>query len=257
MLDRASTLNGFSLKSRDGEIGNIKDFYFDDEHWAVRYLVASTGTWLAQRKVLISPYAVGPVSRAEQRIAVNLTRRQIEDSPSLDTDKPVSRQFETIYYEHYGWPMYWSGPFLWGASTSPAVRDADLMTPPAVPAPNGDPHLRSTNAVTGYHVKATDGEIGHIEDFLVDDETWAIRYLIVDTQNWWPGKRVLVSPQWIDRVSWFESKVFVTLDRSVVKQAPTYTHDTPVTREFEARLHEHYQRPGYWLDAPAATALAR
>jgi len=256
MLDRASTLNGFSLRSRDGEIGSVTDFYFDDEHWAVRYLVASTGSWLARRKVLISPYAVGAVSRSERRIAVDLTRKQIEDSPSLDSDKPVSRQFETTYHEHYGWPMYWRGPFMWGVDAS-IVRAPQQPTAPPEPVPEGDPHLRSIKDVTGHHVQATDGEIGHVEDFLVDDETWAIRYLIVDTQNWWPGKRTLVSPEWIERVSWAESKVFVNLDRAAVKQAPAYTHDTPVTREFEARLHQHYQRPGYWLDAHVATAPAR
>ena len=256
MLDSARTLNGFCLKSRDGELGHVTDFYFDDEHWAIRYLVANTGSWLARRKVLISPYAIGGVSRSERRIAGDLTRKQIEDSPSLDSDKPVSRQFETTYHEHYGWPMYWRGAFMWGVDASVVHAPQQRASPPG-PVPERDPHLRSIKDVTGHHVQATDGEIGHVEDFLVDDETWAVRYLIVDTQNWWPGKRVLVSPLWIERVSWADAKLFVNLDRTVIKQAPAYTHDTPLNCEFEGRLHQHYQRPGYWLDVPAAMAPAR
>jgi sporulation protein YlmC with PRC-barrel domain len=111
-----------------------------------------------------------------------------------------------------------------------------------------DPHLRSTHDVSGYHIQATDGEIGHVEDFIIDDETWAIRYLIVDTRNWWPGKRILVSPQWIERVSWNESKVFVNLSREAIKASPEYSIESVPTRDYEAGLHLHYDRLGYWID---------
>jgi PRC-barrel domain len=254
MWHSAKTLNGFTLQSRDGDIGSVRDFYFDDRYWAIRYLIADTGGWLAQRKVLISPYALGDVSDAERSVAVDLTRKQIEDSPSLNTDKPVSRQFEETYYSYFGWPTYWSGSYVWGAYPL-MVRDPQQWTEPVASEPTWDPHLRSTNDVSGHHVQATDAEIGHVVDFLLDDVTWTIRYFVIDTHNWWPGKKVLVSPEWISRVSWPESKVFVNLDREVVRRAPEYTPGTPLTREFESRLHEHYERPGYWVDDPSTKAL--
>ncbi|MEO8879073.1 MAG: PRC-barrel domain-containing protein [Gemmatimonadaceae bacterium] len=247
MLYSVSTLKGFTLRSRDGDIGHVKDLYFDDDHWTIRYLVANTGGWLAQRKVLISPYALGAVLSETGSVTVDLSRKQIEESPSLETDKPVSRQFEDIYHGHFGWPMYWSGPYIWGQY--PVIeRNPELWTKPAAPAPRSDSHLRSTNDVNGHHVHATDGEIGHVDDFILDDSTWAIRYLVVDTRNWWPGKKVLLSPEWIDRVSWEEREVFVDLDRNAIRDAPEYVSGTLLTREFETRLHEHYERPGYWLD---------
>jgi uncharacterized protein YrrD len=222
MLNKAKTLKGYKLNSRDGEMGKVKEFYFDDQHWTTRYLVADTGNWLTGRQVLISPYALVAVLADKQLITVDLTKQQIEDSPSLDSDKPVSRQFEEAYYGYYGWPMYWSGPYMWG-SYQHLVRDRNQWTVSTQGDKAWDPHLRSTHAVTGHHIQAADGEIGHVDDFIIDDETWAIRYLIIDTRNWWPGKKVLVSPQWIERVSWSESKVFVNLSRETIKQSPEYT----------------------------------
>ena len=107
--------------------------------------------------------------------------------------------------------------------------------------------MRSTHSVMGYHVQATDGEIGHVEDFVIDDETWTIRYLIVGTRNWWPGKKVLVAPQWIQRVSWSESKVFINLSRETIQQSPEYTEESLLTREYETILHRHYDRSVYWV----------
>ena len=253
MLDKAETLKGYKLDSLDGEIGRVKDFYFDDRHWAVRYLVADTGNWLTGRQVLISPYALAALSKEKQHIAINLTKKQIEDSPSLNSDKPVSRQFEEAYYGYYGWPMYWGGPYMWGYYPYPyIVRDRAKWREPAQGEKTWDPHLRSTHDVGGHHIQAADGEIGHVEDFIIDDDTWAIRYLVVDTRNWWPGRQVLVSPQWIERVSWGESKVFVNLSREVIKQSPEYTEESLPTRDYETTLHRHYNRQGYWSDVPAA-----
>ena len=251
MLSIAKTLKSYKLHGLDGEIGRVKEFYFDDRHWTIRYLVADTGNWLSDRQVLISPYALGAVNKEEQRIAIDLTKKQIEDSPSLSSDKPVSRQFEEGYVEYYGWPVYWSGPYAWGPSPY-MVRDPKKRREPTHGEKAWDPHLRSTHDVGGHHIQAADGEIGHVEDFMIDDETWAIRYLIVDTRNWWPGKKVLVSPQWIERVSWSESKVFVNLSRETIKQSPEYTDDSLLTRDYETQLHRHYNRKGYWADKPAA-----
>jgi len=251
MLNKARTLKGYKLDSLDGEIGNVKEFYFDDQHWAIRYLVADTGNWLTGRQVLISPYALGAVSTEEQHIAIDLTKKQIEDSPSWASDKPVSRQFEEAYYGYYGWPMYWTGPYMWG-SYPYIVRDPEKWRESIQGEKGWDPHLRSTHDVTGHHIQATDGAIGHVEDFVIDDETWAIRYLIIDTENWWPGKKVLISPLWIERVSWSEAKVFINLTGETIKQSPEYTEESLPTRDYETALYRHYNRQGYWVDEPAA-----
>ena len=247
MLSKAKTLTDYKLESLDGEIGKVKEFYFDDRHWTIRYLVADTGNWLAGRQVLISPYALKSVIKSEKHLSVDLTKKQIKDSPSLNSDKPVSSQFEESYYEYYGWPMYWSGPNMWGANHY-IERNREKWGKFNRGEKAWDRHLRSTHAVSGYHIQALDGEIGHVEDFIIDDETWAIRYLVVGTRNWWPGKRVLVSPQWIERVSWNESKVFVNLDRETIKQSPVYTEESLLTRDYEIGLHRHYNRKGYWVD---------
>lgn len=247
MLIKAKTLKGYRLNSLDGEVGMVKEFYFDDQHWTVRYLVADTGNWLTGRQVLISPYALAAVNTAVHDITVDLTKQQIEGSPSIDSDKPVSRQFEENYYAYYGWPMYWSGPYMWGYCPY-IVRDHEKSNASAPDQKAWNPHLRSTHAVSGYYIHAADGEIGHVEDFVIDDKTWAIRYLIIDTRNWWPGKQVLISPRWITRVSWADSKIFVNLTRETIQQSPEYTEESLLTRHYETGLHRHYNREGYWDD---------
>jgi hypothetical protein len=245
MLIKIDTLKGYTLDSLDGEIGKIKDFYFDDYHWTIRYLVADTGNWYTDRQVLISPHALVKVNKEKQNIAVNLTKKQIEDSPPLDSDKPVSRQFEEAYYGYYGWPMYWDGPYMWGAYPD-IVRDIKYSREIMQAEDKWNSHLRSTIEVNSYNIQASDGEIGHLEDFIIDDETWAIRYLIIDTHNWWPGKKVLVSPQWIEQVSWSDSKVFVNLSRESIKNSPEYTEESLITRDYETWLYGHYKRKAYW-----------
>ena len=255
MLIKAKTLTGYTLHSLDGEIGKVKEFYFDDQHWAIRYLVTDTGNWLLGRQVLISPYALLAVNKEKQQVAIDLTKKQIEGSPSLNTDKPVSRQFEESYYGYYGWSPYWNGPDIWGSHPL-IVRDREEWKRSNQGKP-WDPHLRSAHDVSGHHIQATDGEIGHVEDFILDDETWGIRYLIVDTRNSWPGRKVLVSPRWIDRVSWNESKVFVNLSRETIERSPPYSEDALLTRDYETELHGHYNRVGYWIDESAAKAKSR
>jgi uncharacterized protein YrrD len=236
MLGKAKTLTGYSLQSLDGEIGTVKDFYFDDHYWTIRYLVADTGEWLISRKVLISPHSLAGVDADQGSITVKLTRDQIEHSPTLNRDKPVSRQFERAYFGFYGLPMYFG--FEHGRVKAGQFAQTTKK--------RGDPDLRSTHDVSGHHVEASDGEIGHVEDFLIDDQTWAIRYLIVDTKDWLPGKKVLISPKWIERVSWSEKQVVVDLTREAIQQAPEYTDSPPLTRDQEIALHRHYKRPGYW-----------
>ncbi len=250
MLNKVKTLQGYELHSLDGKIGKVKEFFFDDHHWTVRYLVADTGDWLMGKQVLISPYALVAVNTDEQYITVNLTKKQIEGSPSLNTDTPVSRQYEEAYYGYYGWPTYWNGVYVWGPYPN-ILRDQKKWKTSNQGGKKWDSHLRSTHDVSGHHIQAVDGEIGHVEDFIVDDETWTIRYLIVDTQNWWPGKKVLFSPKWIESISWTESKVFVNLSRDTIKQSPEYSEESLLTRDYETKLHRHYNRQGYWVDEPA------
>jgi sporulation protein YlmC with PRC-barrel domain len=224
MLRNVKDLRGYAIRATDGTIGRVDDFYFDDEDWRIRYLVVDTGSWLSGRKVLISPNAVGKAGWMARRLPVALTRSQVEHSPDFDTRKPVSRQYEAQYYGYYGYPYYWSGAGLWGMGAYPGSLttqgkvELDLKAHGAHATPD-DSHLRSSNAVTGHYVAATDGEIGHLEDLLVDDRTWTIRYLVVNTSNWWSGPRVLITPERIRGASWSEARVSVDLTRQAVKEA--------------------------------------
>jgi hypothetical protein len=259
MLRRAKELKHFKLGARDGEVGRVKDFYFDDESWKVRYFVADTGTWLPGRQVLLSPHAVKEVEDTPHKtIQVDLTRQQIEQSPPIEDDKPVSRQFELEYYQYYNWPIYWGDPSPWGSTGPPlglGYQAAPVPPPGFKPATHGDPHLRSVAEMLGYQIQALNDHFGHVDDFLIndDDAAWAIRYIVVDTRNWWPGKRVLVPCDWISWVSWPESKVYVDLDRESVKRAPEYDPANPVTREYEIELFAHYGREPYWTRGGRST----
>ena len=245
-------LKDFVIRATDGELGTIDQLYFDDERWAIRYLMVETGGWLGGRRVLISPMSVTHLDWDSKRLNVALTKKQVEHSPDIDTHKPVSRQHEAQYLGYYGYPYYWGGPYLWGPAFYPAGLTSQASTSAQTMADrvrkeSTDSHLRSTEAVTGYNIEAADGEIGHVDGFVVDDEVWAIRYIEVATRNWWPGKKVLVSPAWIKRVSWTESKVDVGLSRETIKNGPEYIESRPITREYENRLYAHYGRPPYWL----------
>ena len=253
MLRQSKALKGLKLSARDGELGKINEFYFDDKNWTVRYLVADTGKWLPGRRVLISPHTLARPQLDAGNIPVHLAKKEIEESPSIETDAPVSRQFERKYYAYYSLPPYWSGPHLWGPSYYPYLADPRMIQPPSSIAAidnEGDPHLRSTAEVSTYHLQARDGEIGHVEDFIIDDESWSIRYVVVDTRNWWPGKKVLVSPEWIEEVRWSEAKVFLHLSRGAIKDAPEYAEGMRLTREYETQLHHHYRLEGYWTRQP-------
>jgi PRC-barrel domain len=245
MIEKAKSLLDYKLSSMNEEIGRIKEFCFDDRHWAIRYLVADTGPWLPERQVLISPYALEAVSRERRRIALGVTKRQIEDAPWLAPDQPVSPQFEEAYHAFHEWPVYWCGPYTWGCSPYPD-RDRKYGTQGTAVTRRRWFHVRRTSEVNGAYVQTPDGEIGHVEDFIIDDDTWAIRYLVISTQNWWPGKRVLVPPQWIRHVMWERWEIFIALSLETIRQAPEYTENLLITHEYEARLHGHYERRRSW-----------
>jgi hypothetical protein len=163
----------------------------------------------------------------------------VKSSPDIDTHKPISRQHEADYLRHFGYPYYWGGAGLWGPGPYPgdlvaaniAEAQARVEAEQAEARARGDSHLRSSKEVIGYHLQATDGELGHIEDFLVDDQSWAIRYIGVDTRNWWFGRNVLVAPEWIREVSWEHRKVYVDLTRQSVKAAPEYDSVAHIDRQ--------------------------
>ena len=178
--------------------------------------------------MLLSPYALLAVNCEGENSAIDLTKKQIEKSPALNTDKPISRQFEEAYYGYYRWPAYWRGPNPWG-SYAFIIRERDKWNAANEGEKEWDHHLRSTHAVNRYKVQAADGELGQIDDFVIENESWAIRYLIVDLGSWVSGKKVLVSTRWIERVSWSDSKVFVDLSREIIKQSPEYREDSRLT----------------------------
>lgn len=251
MLVNAAEFKGLAIHASDGELGTVEELYFDDESWGVRYLTVETGGWLGGRRVLISPYSVLATDWSNRRLDVALTKQQVEDSPNIDTQLPVSRQSEAGFLGYFGYPNYWGGPYLWGPAAFPAgfplAVPVDFALPALGPAASPDSHLRMTLEVTGYHIAANDGEIGHLAAFLIDEEAWAIRYIEVATRNWWPGKKVLVAPAWIQGVNWPEATVSVCLSREAIQSAPEYLEGAPITREYEAGLHVHYGRPPYWL----------
>lgn len=247
-LRRTKDLSGYTIGAIDTDIGSVCDLYFDDQHWAIRYIVVGTGIIFSGRKVLISPLALRHPAWSPLHIYVNLTREQVQASPGIDLHKPVSRQHEMENLGHYELPFYWEGPGVWGSWRHPrALAEAPQnVSKTETKDPPPDTHLRSTHEVAGYHVKAIDGEIGHVEDFLFDDETWEIRYAIVDTRNWWPAKKVLLRPQWIKSVDWAERKIHTSMTRAVIEKSPDWNPDSPLSREYELHLHQHYGYAPYW-----------
>jgi hypothetical protein len=220
----------------------VYDFYFDDEHWEIRYLICDTGNWLSGRKVLIAPAAFYDKPDWETKtFPVIFTKNMVRESPEVDTKMPVSRKKEREVVQHYNWPVYWC-PY-----TVRPANDAKKDTEFAETEEDEEKsHLRSTREVIDYHIQAIEDEVGHVEDFIVNDENWVIQYIVVDTRNWLPGSKVLVAPRWVEKVSWAEQKVYVDLKREVIKKSPEYDPSKPVNREYEEVLYDYYGRPKYW-----------
>jgi len=240
-LRRVKELQQYHLRALNGEFGAIEDFFFDDRAWTARYFIVNTGGWLGGRKVLISPAAITAVNEQDKVLEVGHTKEQIELSPPMEADKPVSRQYEEQFHRYYKWSFYWE-----------LMETLAPDKPPTDPAisleqsQRGDPCLRSVQEVAGYRIGAIEDEIGHVEDFIVEDHSWAVRYLEIDTRNWLPGKKVLVAPTWVATINWAERRVQVSLPRAAIESAPAYDPSRLISREYEVKLFKHYGHPGYW-----------
>lgn len=245
-------LSNYKIEATNGSIGHVHSFLFDDQSWTVRYLVVDTGSWLPGRKVLITPAALGKPDGQIEVFPVELIREQVKNSPDFDTEKPVSRQQEIELYKYYNWIPYWgsAGPLAAYADVAPVAPTQVEDEQPASAEAKGktDPHLRSTKEVIGYKIHAEDGEIGHVEDFIVHEDDWIIRYVVIDTRNWLPGRKVIIPPDWwIKDISWADSEVVVNVKRDAIKNSPEFDPAEPVNREYETRLYDYYGRSKYWL----------
>jgi hypothetical protein len=258
MLRKVRELLGYAIRAVDGSVGQVDDFFLDDETWVIRYLVADLGNWLPGRKVLISPITLEQPDWEQQIFPVNLTKDQIQNSPHIDTDKPISRQQETALFEYYQWPTYWSDVSPIAAGRAGMPSEAYLQATARAKAEEkieenvakrmmikeqfGDPNLRSTKQLLTFYLQTTDGQLGHVEDFLVDDEHWILPYLVADLRNWLPDKNVLIAAQWIGRVTWTSSEIHVDLSRKIIEDAPAYDPSILVSQAYETKLFDYYNQ---------------
>ena len=254
MLEAISALKGFAIEATDGRMGTVVDFLFDDASWKVRWLVVDCGSWLKGRKVLIHPSAVSYVALEDEQFDVELTKAQVEGSPELLEHQPISRQMESRLYDYYGWDPLWeeapnlvpiSGAMASRLSAPPLLGAQRREGPPEdVAAGKDDDHLQSIVEVMGYHIRAIDGEIGHVENFLFDDEDWSLHYFIVDTSNWWFGKHVLISPHAVKAIEWSDRQVQLDVSRQQVEASPPWDPLVAFDEIYAKRLHGHYGWPG-------------
>jgi hypothetical protein len=251
MLRSLSDLERYRVDATDGDVGTVANFFLDDERWGVRYLVVETGGFFAARRVLISPLAFREVDWSTQRFHLALTKDKVNRSPSVDVDMPVSRQHEREYSRYYGYPYYWGSVGIWGFGASPAALTTGRWDEAAErqAEENGDSHLRSANEIRGYHVRATDNAIGHVSDFVIDDEAWVVRYFVLNTSNWGFGKKVLIAPHWVNQLSWPDRQMHVDLSSEGIRNSPEWDPNAAINREYEARLYDYYGRPVYWDSA--------
>lgn len=252
MLRSINELNGYPIEGSEGKLGKTKNFLFDDQKWGVRYLVVDTGGWLRERKVLISPRNLTSPDYSKH-FPVKLTRAQLEGGPTLEDSAPVSKKYEDEYARYHQHAPYWNGSGLWGAGAYP---HAEITPSPPSPAAKKDHekvltkiedwHLRSSNEVIGYNIAATDGEIGHVEDVILDTRSWRIRYFVINTRNWLPGRKLLVDVDWIQGISWQTADVVVEMTKAQIKDSPQFDPREAVNRGYEEQLYDYYGRPRYW-----------
>ncbi len=246
MLRSLKDIIKFKIIATDGEIGHVDDFYFDDMTFNIRYLVVETGNWFNENKVLLSPNSLNKPDFEEKSLHVNITRELVQNSPSYDSAKPISRDHEENMANHYGWPLYWTT--IDSAMIGAVPPEIDLAKEAAssnkeTTENKNEYNLRSAKEVIGYSIQAKDGEIGEIDDFIIDDEIWSIRYAVVDTGNFLSGKKVLIAIPWIGRIDWQSSSVFVDLTKNSIEKSPKYDHSKSINNDYENELFDHYEKP--------------
>ena len=264
MLRSMNDLENYVIRATDGNIGHVTDFTFDDRAWVIRYFVVDAGASLASRKVLISPMGVGHLNWGDRTIPVSITKEQVLNSPAFDHQQPISQEHEVEYLGYYNYPYYWGGSGLWGEEIYPDRFTAGAgcfeNTPfilklsrneSSDPYEKAEPHpqhrLRSAITLKGSRVIAADGDIGHVSDMLIDEETWAIRYLVIETASWWQGHQILIAPQWIEAMNWADTAISIEMTRQEVKGSPHFDPNVQIDRQDEIGIHEHYGSPGYWI----------
>jgi len=241
MRRSVNNITGYTIQAEDGKIGHLKDLYFDGRMWSIRYFVIDTGNWLPGRQVLLTPHVFNNPEWEIKTLPVDLTKKKIEDSPGIEQHKPVSRQLEIELFRYYGWSPYWiSGLQPYAVSVSSPATDEEK------PEVDEDPSLRSTEEVIGYKVMAADGDIGHVEDFIIEDSNWSIPYLIVDTKNILPGKKVLISHEWVEEIIWDKRSIKVGLTRENIKNSPEYNPLVDLDRGYENDLFDYYGKLKTW-----------
>lgn len=244
MLRSLKEISGFRIHATDGDIGNVDDFFFEDNTWHVRYIVVDTGRWLPGRRVLISPVAFGAPDWKAHKLPTVMDKQKVKESPDIDTDRPVSRQQEMDLHAYYMWPPYWGADFgVVGAYPFPTgMPEAEETEALKAAAPHGDPHLRSVREVLDYSVEGLDGDVGDVEDFIIDDTNWQIRYMVLDTGNWLPGKKALVETRWIHGIDWDEEVVHVDLHKEAIQTCPEFDPDQPIGEQYEKAVKSHYSQ---------------
>jgi sporulation protein YlmC with PRC-barrel domain len=245
MFRSLKELLGYKLLARGGHLGKVHNFLFDDEDWKVRYLVVDTGPWILGRKVLISFESLGQPVWGGETFPIDLTREQVKNSPDVDLAKPVSRQYEEKLRQHYNWPAYWG--IAAGIPGRAGYIPPQLFVDKRQSPDTVDSHLRSTNELYGYQVNAIEGEVGSLVDFIVDDEDWQFRYMIVDISNWLGSeKQVPVALEWVDDIDVARKEVLISLNQDAIKHSPPFDPTLPVNRQYEEVIYDYYGRPKYW-----------
>lgn len=244
MLRSLKDLSGYTVRATDGDVGKVHDIYFDDQIWMIRHLVVNVGNRLTGQQVLISTISLGRPGGERRVFPVSLTKEQVERAPDTDTDRPVSRQARSHGY--YGWSFYWSPTVSMVGLGDPVVTQVMMDEARETKQPEGNPHLHSVREVIGYRIQATDGESGHVKDFIADDETWRIRHVVVSTRNWPFGKRVLVTTRRIKKMSCTKGKVYTSLPRKTINDKPKFDPSIPVNQGYELRVYDYYGRPTHW-----------
>lgn len=247
MLIKENDLINLSLEAKDGKIGHIKDLLFDDQHWTARFLVVNTGSWLVNRKVVISPIAIKETFNPESKhIPVDLTKEQIEAAPALGDTQPVSRQNEIDYLKHYGWPSYWIGGASWGITTFPNSLYNMVGEEVESDESGKDKHLRSADEIKGYHILTSDGKVGHVKNFLINTKTWRLRYMVIETGNWLVGKKILLSTNWVQDINWKEKTIKVDVTKAQIEKSPEYDQNSLISEVYEKQLFEFYGKLIDW-----------